>query len=480
MRCFEAFWALFSLSFAASSWGCSSDSATPTGASPPACVDDPASTYVDLGPVTAERGTILRCAKDGAIDAEQLDRIARTVWYDGPTLAAGASIVRLAFATERGDNAGSRGFSSAIVLLPDHPRAAQLPVVVVAHGTVGESPKCPPSREAIDLDLTYLAELGYPLVGAGYAVILPDYAGYAGFGASGNPPAGYHAANDEAKSVLDAARALRSLRPAMFSPQTVLVGHSQGGHAVLSALALHESYGSGGELAGVVALAPSWFSMASFGAMMAKPTDFPLSTESNAVAASVWYHYSHAELLDGPGKGALLFAPEKRDAIKAFFDNACDIDIAPTLSKLGDNIGDLYDPAFSAAVGIPAGIGGGCTDEPCATWMDRYAADRPHITGAATHVPLLVVYGDADDWIPADRATCGFDRLEADGANATICIVPGALHDPVVGVRSDYMSRWIASKTLGASDPGQCGLGRETLIDPDGKPYTCASLPPND
>ncbi|MFO0661594.1 MAG: hypothetical protein U0165_17445 [Polyangiaceae bacterium] len=112
--------------------------------------------------------------------------------------------------------------------------------------------------------------------------------------------------------------------------------------------------------------------------------------------------------------------------------------------------------------------------------MTRYANDRPHIVGEATQVPLLVVYGDADDWIPAERAMCGFDRLTADGANTEYCIVPGALHDPVVGMRSDYMARWIAARSLAGADPGVCGNGLDTLVDAKWKLVKCASLPPND
>ncbi len=369
------------------------------------------------------------------------------------------------------------GFSSAVVLLPAAPRAATLPVVVVVHGTVGEAPACPPSQESPTGDDTYLAELGYPLVGGGYAIILPDLAGYAGFGAPGNPPSGYHDSADEAKSALDAARALRAVNPALFREDTLLVGHSQGGHAVAGALALHESYGSGGTLAAVVAYAPSWFSLASFGAILATPDDYPLATQYDTVAASVWYHYSHAELLDGPGAGPLLFAASKRDAIRSFFEQSCD---ETALASLGTTIADLFDPDFIQAVAVPAALGNGCDQDPCSTWMARYEADRPHLTGSATGVPLLVLYGTADEWIPADRETCGFDRLAADHADDSICIVPGVSHDGVVGARAEYVNAWIASKTLGASAPGTCGEGVEALVDDAGIPVTCAVPPPND
>ena len=445
---------------------------------PAACADEVASTYAAPAALTGSTtGEVLRCAHDGSLSASDVDRIARTSGYTGEPLTSGASIVRLLYRTERGGDPAEPGFSSAVVLLPSSPRASTLPVVVVVHGTVGEAPTCPPSQESPTGNDTYLAELGYPLVGAGYAVILPDLAGYAGYGAPGNPPSGYHDAADEAKSTLDAARALRAVAPAMFTSDTVLVGHSQGGHAVLSALAMHATYGSGGNLAAVVAYAPSWFPMTSFAALLALPDDYPLATQYDTVAASVWYHYSHAELLDGPDSGPALFAASKRDAIRAFFEQSCD---TTALVPLGTTIADLFDPGFTQSVAFAA-AGIGCNNDPvCDAWMARYAADRPHLTGDATQVPVLVLYGTEDEWIPAERETCGFDRLASDHADDTICIVPGATHDGVVGARSQYVSGWIAARTLGGPPPGSCGLGRDALIDDGGAPSVCATLPPND
>ncbi len=258
--------------------------------------------------------------------------------------------------------------------------------------------------------------------------------------------------------------------PALFTGDTLLVGHSQGGHAVLSALAMHASYGSGGNLAGVVAYAPSWFPMTSFGALLAEPGDYPIATNYDTVAASVWYHYTHAELLDGPGAGPLLFAADKRDAIRTFVETSCD---ESALVPLGTTVADLFDPTFTDAIAVPAGLGTVCVQDPCSTWMARYQADRPHITGAATGVPVLIPYGTVDEWIPADRETCGFDRLTTDKANDTVCVVPGADHDGVVGARSAYVSAWIASKTLGGGDPGACGLAADALVDDAGAPIVC-------
>jgi hypothetical protein len=115
------------------------------------------------------------------------------------------------------------------------------------------------------------------------------------------------------------------------------------------------------------------------------------------------------------------------------------------------------------------------------TTRARYAEDRPHLTGDATGVPLLVVYGDSDEWIPADREVCGFDRLASDGANATVCIVAGATHDGSVNERAAYVSEWIGERTLGEPSPGPCGPGADALVDVDAgdAAVTCSTPPPN-
>jgi hypothetical protein len=161
----------------------------PAPVAPAPCNDDPSTAFGDPGALPASNGQVLRCGHDGTLGAAQIDQLARSAGYVGPTLTSGASVVRLSYSTERGTEPPRPGFGSALVLLPQTPRAAALPVVVVAHGTVGQAPACAPSQEPLQGKDTYIAELGYPLVGAGYAVILPDYGGYAAFGETRTPAA---------------------------------------------------------------------------------------------------------------------------------------------------------------------------------------------------------------------------------------------------------------------------------------------------
>ena len=96
----------------------------------------------------------------------------------------------------------------------------------------------------------------------------------------------------------------------------VIMGHSQGGHTALSALALSDpaAYGSGGTLVGVVGYAPLWLSQRSWGAVIKLASSYPIKTSPLVNAVSVWYHYTNGELLS-PGHGSAR-SPSRRTSQK--------------------------------------------------------------------------------------------------------------------------------------------------------------------
>jgi len=258
----------------------------------------------------------------------------------------------------------------------------------------------------------------------------------------------------------------------------VLVGHSQGGHSVLSALALAETYGVEGTLAGVGVYAPLWLSQRSWGAILDKELAFSRNyTITNLGAASsvsVWYHYTQAELLDGPGEGIKLFTPAKQAAVKKFIDEAC----WGELKTLEDNATyayELFEPAFTQSVGFPAtGLGGGCTNGTCEKWLARYSADRPHLTGKAATTPIYLAYGLKDTTIDPGRMACALDRLKADGAKLTVCVDAEAGHGSILDTAGERVSDWIASLTLGGAAPAACAQNESAIT------ASCSTPPPND
>jgi dienelactone hydrolase len=428
-----------------------------------ACDDTIDSIYADPGPLPASKGAVLRCARDQDLSADDIAKALPE--YVGKPFTSGAHVYRILYRTERGDDANTPATSSAAVLVPTVPRASKLPLVVVSHGTRGQGAPCAASK------LAELYQTG-PLVGAGYVVIAPDLAGFNNYGAKNNPPSIYAGATDVGKSTLDGAKALRNMVGSALSDKIVLVGHSQGGHTTLAALAMSASYDAGGTIAGVFVYTPLWISQASWGGLPLLATSFPFKDYTLLNSAAIWYMYTHGEALDGPGHGGDIFRPGVRAAIKNFQDNVCMEDAAGPLQALGETIVDVYDPSFSDAVAGPVGLGAPCDNDLCKKWAARFAADRPHLKGSALKVPIQIAYGGADKSIPPERLACVLDRLDVDKAAYELCIEPGADHPGVVYKRADFANAWIAARTLGEPDPPACDT---PFMRPD-----CATPPPND
>ncbi|WP_347019735.1 alpha/beta hydrolase [Acinetobacter calcoaceticus] len=141
--------------------------------------------------------------------------------------------------------------ATSLVFTPNTPPSAGgWPIVVWAHGTTGVADTCAPSKAAL-ADST--KDLISKLLAAGYVVVAPDYEG---LGTPGIHP--FLNVKSEAFSITDAVVATRnylSQRNLLTSKKWLTVGHSQGGHAALSAA----QYASRAQLdyKGTVAVAPA-------------------------------------------------------------------------------------------------------------------------------------------------------------------------------------------------------------------------------
>ncbi len=157
--------------------------------------------------------------------------------------------------------AGSETNATSLVFVPNGtPPAGGWPLVAWAHGTTSVAKaSCAPSQTPKDLDGGLTAE-GFPsnyatfiasLVGAGYAVVAPDFEGL-GPAASGKYP--YYNSASQSRSLISAARAARIANPSIASRWAV-VGHSEGGRGAL-ALQGYLNEASDLDFRGTVALAP--------------------------------------------------------------------------------------------------------------------------------------------------------------------------------------------------------------------------------
>lgn len=492
---------LFALALpAAVAAGCSSTTVTPAtdagttdaGEAPSelalssgvSCKDTVDSIYGDPGALTAgdaSRGKILKCAEEAAITKEQLQGYLDGLKFKG-TVANGAKVYRILYQTTRGDGKATPGYSSAKVFVPNVAVVpSKVATVVVASGTRGQAGKCAVSKTPVDDKSDPALTMAYSTVGAGQPVVLHDGAGYSNYGAKGNPMPGYAFSDDVGRSMLDGARAARSLFSAL-SPKAELIGHSHGGHMALSALSMMETYGAGIDIVGVSLHSPFWISQRGWGALLNKSVAQSLGL---TVAASeltsgiaVWYHYIHAEMLDGEGAGLALFKADKQTAVKKYLDDYCLFDASSTqLSSVGvEYIADAFETPLVDAVKYAApGLGecGGDSKDLCEKWMKRYADDRPHLTGKAKAVPILLTYGTKDTTIPPNRMSCATDRLSGDGANVKMCYRDGASHSGIVPESSDYVAAWLKAKAAGTDEPTE-------VCDAVPAATACATPPPND
>lgn len=152
---------------------------------------------------------------------------------------------RILYRTQRAD--GSYTFSSGLIYTPNNPQAADAPLFVWAHGTIGLADKCAPSRQE---------SIGAPWVDAilqkGWPVVATDYAG---FGTAGTQ--GYLVGQSEAHDVLNSVRAAHNILGAQLGKNYAIWGHSQGGHSALFSTSMANAYLPEYNLVGTAATAPA-------------------------------------------------------------------------------------------------------------------------------------------------------------------------------------------------------------------------------
>lgn len=423
-----------------------------------ACEDSLAAVYEDpagLSPFDAsKRGEIVRCAPDLKLEASLLrENLTQRGFVDAQGVQSDVHVYRVAYRTER--LAGEAGITSAWLLVPSTPIADPAPSIVFAPGFGGIGPSCIFTKEdLLGSEYTEFGSLLF-LAGSGYPVIAPDYAGH-----RGNTLAAATVAEDEAHSLLDGTHALRNLLGhERLSEKTVLVGHSLGGRNVLAAQALAKSYGMAGELVAVLSLAPGWYPARFAGALLSSTANLNTTTSASRLYAASVYFYTHAELYDGVGSGALLFQPAKRSKMLELLA-ACDADAA-RFPELGQTAKDFFEPDFLNAVSSCGLLGGtSCQGEPAATWNKRFRKDRPILDPQGADV--VTWQGAQDERVSPALATCAVEKIRADlsvvGASAkyTLCGDASANHQSVLSRNLSWALRWIGSRTLGSAAPEPC------------------------
>lgn len=175
-------------------------------------------------------------------------RLVRSEDYRAKDLPKGASAVRILYTTTL--NGGVPATASALVIWKeDAGSGAPRRAIAWGNGTIGAVPGCAVSLQGRPLrNIPAVPEA----LDEGWVFIASDYAGLATPG-----PHPYLIGEGEARSILDAVRAAHDLRELTISLETLVWGHSQGGHAALWAGILAKSYAPELQVKGVAAISPA-------------------------------------------------------------------------------------------------------------------------------------------------------------------------------------------------------------------------------
>ena len=196
-----------------------------------------------------------------AIDpAEAKDQVPGTLLRAEPIPEAPEGILaqRLLYVSQTAGGDNIIGSALYVTRAEPAPPSQGRPLIGVAHGTTGIAPGCGVSIAPFSPGSTGYATWDLiisGLVGSGFAVVATDYANLA-VPATPN----YLTMRGEGADVLNSMRAAYRLdRGTLDRGQAALLGHSQGGHAVLSAATIAPDYAPELSIKGTVAVAPAIF-----------------------------------------------------------------------------------------------------------------------------------------------------------------------------------------------------------------------------
>lgn len=334
----------------------------------------------------------------------------------------GAIAWRILYTTTNPD--GSPAVASGSVVIPAEAGGEPLPVVSVAHGTKGIVPRCAPSLSATPFSDGPAAALE-ALVAEGWAGVMTDYVG---LGTQGPHP--YLVGQAEGRNVLDAYRAARQLPDANLREDTLIWGHSQGGHGALWSAAIARTYAPEIGILGVAALAPA----TNLVALAQGVKDVAAGKVVSAYIAAAW-HENYPQL-EVAGQLTPGYAPAVERIGELCFDGR------DALAAVSGST-QLFKPVFpDAAIDGPLG-----------------AKLRENSVDMNVDYPLFVAQGQADSLVlPAMQREWVKQRCAA-GQPMEYREYPGLNHMPLVEADSPLngdLVDWARDRLTGKAPQDNC------------------------
>ena len=355
----------------------------------------------------------------------------------------GVEELRISYRTERAS--GAPGASSAFVLLPEPRPTEPMNTIVWAHGTTGLADHCAPSGYP-----GYYGYLPYAFAAQGYAVIGPDYAGLGNEGIQG-----YGNVRDTSYSLLDAPAALTSVLGAdMLSGDVVMIGHSQGGGAVLNAQSLESEHPIEGELVGVIDIAGTMtitdeINPNSWSYWDLVPANYAQGTSG---AFGSLYVYAYLANALGEDQADLFFGADWKDLVSWWIENLCIGDIIGNFGSLASNVTfeDIYDPSFPAGVLACLEPSEDC-EELYANYVAALKANLTPLDPEGGRV--FVITGMLDTITKPEDVSCAVDKMAEWGVTADTCVDPLGTHSSVVDSHIKDALAWTAAVLAGQPAP---------------------------
>jgi pimeloyl-ACP methyl ester carboxylesterase len=304
---------------------------------------------------------------------------------------------------------------SGVVFAPDQPApAGGFPLLAMGHNSTGIARVCAPSLDPFQ-PLPGATEAFYEqqvagFIDGGFAVVATDYQGLGV--ADGIHP--FLVGEIAAYNILDAARAARALPGLYLASETIIWGHSQGGHAAAWAGELAPSYAPDLRITGVILGAPA----AEPGLVLAAASGQPEPTPLTGYIVALVYAWSQIY----PEAAA---APALTPAALANIDLVTHECIPAIAAAYGDR--PLAHYADTAVLMAP----------PWADLLEQNAAGRLPISA-----PVLVVQGGADPLVPAATTEAFVQRLCLLGSAVQLTRYPEVGHGAVIAEAMPDMLAW--------------------------------------
>lgn len=385
----------------------------------------------------SEAGRVVRCAAPTSLTAARIQELATLRGYEDDDLTTGSRSQLFSFRTPRANGVGA--LSSALLFVPDPMPTTPMPLVVIAHPTTGLGDECAPSRMMEeDASLQDTQRLLMPLIGSGHVVVMPDYVG---LGTEGT--VGFLNTREAGTTLLDAARAALALAPdGVLDGQVFMVGHSQGGNAVLSAQAIARTYAAEVDLAGVATLAPPWFDVRPLSDLGLAPTR-PTGAIENFGA--MWAIGQQATTVADASAFDVL-AEEQRVALRAVYEGQCIDGLAEAVAEVAPTVAELFsDPLMRS---FRCTSFGSCPDDPWGARLDAFRAE-PDPEGA----PIWFHLGTLDDRSPLTPIACDSVRPYMAADLPVDACVYEETHGFMALVPMAWVREWIAALASGGAAP---------------------------